>query len=105
MQVNDAIALMLIGAGIALTLIGILGMWTETREKLRADLTALADALRVSIVALDDWLNIHASDHCDERRVAEARTRINERGTIYYISVVQKTNRDALARLGKGGSE
>lgn len=57
------------------------------------------EALERSRIALDDWLNIHASDHCDAARVAEARARVNERGTIAYIAEVQKQNRAALALL------
>ena len=59
---------------------------------------ALRDALAQSITAIDDWLNIDASDFCDESRVAEAWKRINDAGgTIAYIADIQKANRAALA--------
>ena len=58
----------------------------------------LRRALKRSMVALDDWLNDFASSECDPKRVAEARKRIMERGTIAYIARVQKQNRDAMER-------
>lgn len=50
------------------------------------DKEVLTAALDAAILALDDWTNIHASDFCDEVRVAEANARVNERGTIAYIA-------------------
>lgn len=57
---------------------------------------ALTKALEQSMIALDDWLNTYADDHCDAKRVAEARARIAEYGTIGYIAHVQEINRRAL---------
>lgn len=54
------------------------------------------DALQQSVVAIDDWLNVSASDLCDSRRVREAKTRINEEGLLSYIANVQTINRKAL---------
>ncbi len=48
------------------------------------------------MIALDDWLNLFAESECDPQRVAEARRRITERGTIAYIADVQQQNRWAL---------
>ena len=62
----------------------------------------LAEALRQSVVAIDDWLNTHAERFCDPQRVKEAYQRIGEFGTIAYIAEVQKKNRAALAKI-KGG--
>ena len=58
-------------------------------ERLRA-------ALRRSMVALDDWLNIYAEELCDNDRVKEAKQRISEYGTLSYIALVQDQNRAAL---------
>lgn len=61
---------------------------------------ALEQAVRQSMIAIDDWLNDYADDLCDPQRVAEARGRINGRGTIGYIGSVQAINRAALADPG-----
>ena len=59
----------------------------------------LLTALKRSMIAIDDWLNTYASDQCDEQRVAEARARIREMGTIAYIADVQQQNRNAIAKV------
>lgn len=69
----------------------------STIEQMEQQEAALVSALRDSATALDDWLNVHASDFCDEQRVREARQRINEFGTIGYIAKIQENNRIALA--------
>lgn len=61
----------------------------------------LVKALQRSIVALDDWLNIHAADHCDPERVKAARERCRKEGTLAYIADVQRQNRAALAMPAK----
>jgi hypothetical protein len=61
----------------------------------------LAGALRTSMVALDDWLNIFASEFCDKQRVKEAYARINAEGTIAYLSGIQESNRTALSNLNE----
>lgn len=48
----------------------------------------MSGALEISKTALNDWLNIHASDECDPLRVIEAKGRIGEYGTIGYIAEV-----------------
>ena len=60
---------------------------------------ALQAALETSITAIDDWLNLYASDLCDEQRVQEARDRVFEHGTLWYIATTQKKNREALKLL------
>lgn len=64
---------------------------------------ALLDEIDAAMVqamtAIDDWLSIYASDMCDDARVEEARKRVNEHGTLWYIACVQKVNSDALAKL------
>jgi hypothetical protein len=69
----------------------------EPGQDLRAENERLRAALQTSMTAIDDWLNLFASDHCDERRVKEAQERVHANGTIYYIATVQAANRAALA--------
>ena len=59
----------------------------------------LSEALRRSMTAIDDWLNVYTEDNYDAQRVAEAKRRIWEFGTIAYIADVQQQNRAALARI------
>ena len=56
----------------------------------------LRSALKRSMVALDDWLNIYAEEQCDMKRVIEATQRVSERGLLAYLASVQKQNREAL---------
>jgi len=58
--------------------------------------------LEVSMVALDDWLNIFAESECDPERVKEARERTNAKGTIVYIADIQHRNREVLKITGIG---
>src|SRR5687768_5461021 len=59
----------------------------------------LREALIRSITAIDDWLNVYASDFCNSDRVDEAQRRISdEGGTLSYIANVQQKNRTALAQ-------
>lgn len=60
-------------------------------------LERVTQALARSMVALDDWLNVYAPEHCNADRVAEARARIAEGGTLGYIAGLQAANRAALA--------
>lgn len=65
----------------------------------RAENAKLRAALNTSILAIDDWLNVYASEFCDERRVKEAKDRIMQTGgAIAYISGVQEKNRAAAYR-------
>ena len=59
-------------------------------------ISELEAALRQSMIALDDWLNIWAADMCGVDRVEQARERVSRNGTIAYISDVQSINRAAL---------
>lgn len=57
----------------------------------------LVEALKASRIALDDWLNTYAAEHCDARRVCEAYERIkNNGGTLSYLADIQTTNRACL---------
>ena len=57
----------------------------------RADKEVLTAALDAAILALDDWTNIYAEDFCGEARVAEAKARLNEYGTVWYIANTVQT--------------
>lgn len=59
----------------------------------------LATVLKTNIQALDDWLNIWASDFCNESRVREARNRVNKVGVVAYIAEIQEQNRKTLRFL------
>ena len=60
----------------------------------------LVEALERSMVAIDDWLHIYASDMCDEADVQDSRQRIAEAGaTLSYIASVQQNNRAALSAI------
>lgn len=67
--------------------------------------TVAREALEKSRVAIDDWLNLYAPEHCNEARVAEARARVNAIGTLAYIAEVQQGNREALALLAPPAEE
>ena len=57
----------------------------------KADKEVLTTALDAAILALDDWTNVYASDFCDEAGVAEAKARLNEYGTVWYIANTVQT--------------
>ena len=70
-------------------------MSTETDRPTREQ--RLEAALVRSITAINDWLNIYASDFCHEARVREAQARImSGGGTLAYIADVQQQNREAI---------
>lgn len=62
------------------------------------DRNSTQTALQSAITALDDWLNTYASEFCDPQRVEEAQTRLQEHGTIAYITDVTTQCRAALNR-------
>jgi hypothetical protein len=54
-------------------------------------------ALERSVEAIDDWLNVYASELCHKDRVDDANRRIADAGgTLAYIASVQEQNREAL---------
>jgi len=57
----------------------------------KGDKEVLSAALDAAILALDDWANTYAEDFCGEARVAEAKARLNEYGTIWYIATTVQT--------------
>ena len=68
----------------------------EAALSAEAKLAQAVEALDRSMTAIDDWLNVYASDMCDEGRVSEAHSRIsNAGGTLAYIAKVQDENRRA----------
>lgn len=60
-----------------------------------ADKEILRKAMDAAILALDDWINTYAEDFCDETRVAEAKARLNENGTIAYLANTVQQCREA----------
>ena len=52
----------------------------------KADKEALTVAINAAILALDDWTHAFAPDFCDEARVEEAKSRLTENGTLWYIA-------------------
>jgi hypothetical protein len=80
--------------------------WAYIDESMReiARLEGLNDellaALKTSVIAIDDWLNTYAADHCNETHVIAARERIsNSGGTLAYIADVQQKNRQTIAKV------
>lgn len=74
------------------------------QSELTASQARLSEAVKVlerANTALNDWLNIYASDMCEENRVAEAHKRVSEYGTIGYIADVTAEIRSVLATLGE----
>ena len=67
-------------------------------EDQQAIIEEMRDALKASHVALNDWLNVYASDECDPRRVIEAKERIMGCGTIGYIAEVTEKISGVLAK-------
>ncbi len=67
-------------------------------EMIDEERRSVETALQSAITALDDWLNTYASDFCDPQRVEEAQTRLQEHGTIAYITDVTTQCRAALNR-------
>lgn len=65
----------------------------------------LVAALDTSVVAINDWLHIYAEDECNADRVAEAKARVLEHGTLAYIAEVQEKNRAALTSAKAAGYE
>lgn len=57
----------------------------------KADKETLHKALDAAILALDDLTNTYASEFCDETRVAEAKARLNDYGTVWYIANTVQT--------------
>lgn len=57
----------------------------------KGDKEVLSAALSAAILALDDWASIHAEEFCDATRVAEAKVRLHEFGTLWYIASTTQT--------------
>lgn len=70
---------------------------TDTDMDRLREIGRLRAALKRSTTAINDWLHVYASDHCDAGRVEEARDRIVDHGgTLAYIADVQLQNSKAL---------
>jgi len=64
--------------------------WMNKKDK-----EQVQKALSAAITALDDWTNVFASEFCDEARVEEAKNRLIEHGTVYYIATIVEQCREA----------
>jgi hypothetical protein len=53
-----------------------------------AEIARLHSLLKRADTALQDWLNVYASDMCDPKRVEEAQKRIGEVGTLAYVTFI-----------------
>ncbi len=69
----------------------------STDITLQEENAALRSALEVAQRGINDWLHLYASDECRQDRVAEARKRVHEQGTLAYIADLNETIRNALA--------
>ena len=58
----------------------------------------LKRALRRALLCIEDEVNIYAAEMCDAKRVAQARKRHAEGGTLYYYATVIAECRKALRR-------
>lgn len=79
----------------------VLALCILAQETLAARGTAgeMREALEISDQALCDWLTLYAPDMSDETRVASARKRVHEKGTIAYVADVLKVVRRALSTI------
>jgi hypothetical protein len=57
----------------------------------------LRRALEAAQRGINDWLHLYAPDHCHADRVAEARSRVHEHGTLAYIADLNQIINEALA--------
>jgi hypothetical protein len=74
-------------------------------ERAESSCEAMAKALERSCIALSDWIHTYASEFCHEDKVAEAKARIMEAGTLAYVAGVQEQNYTALAEYRKEKGE
>lgn len=73
-------------------------------QRARAENAALRERVGVleglterAVVALDDWIHMYASEHCDEERVRQAGARIRQHGgTLAYVGTIISDARAAL---------
>lgn len=78
---------------------------SDTNNEFQARLSEAVKVLERAETALNDWLNIYASDMCEENRVAEAHKRVSEYGTIGYIADVTAEIRGVKAFIATLGGE
>jgi len=73
----------------------------EELDRLRTRLSEAERALRRALLVIEDEVNIYAPEHCDAERVAEARARHAEAGTLaYYAGAIQQA-REALSKADR----
>jgi len=71
----------------------------EYVKELEQKLEKCKEVLERNKLALDDWLNTFASEYCDPDRVAQAKSRIMQYGTVGYIAEIQQENRALLKEI------
>lgn len=79
-------------------------MMDEAADELDAKdaiIAELAEAVKRSNLALNDWLHQYAGEFCNEAEVEAAMKRIGAVGTIAYIADATKANRDALSKASQ----
>lgn len=59
-------------------------------------ISQMGAALRIARVAVGDWMVTTAPDHCNATRLAQARQRLDEHGTLFYIATVSDAIHHAL---------
>jgi hypothetical protein len=69
----------------------------STNVNLQEENAALRSALEAAMQGINDWLHLYAPDECREDRVAEAKKRVHEHGTLAYIAGLNEKAHKALA--------
>jgi len=65
-------------------------------ERLTAENKSKSVALDHALLALNDWMNLYASDICSPDRVKQAQSRMKNRGGLAYIGEAISVVSDAI---------
>lgn len=65
-------------------------------ETIARDRNSVRTALQTAMTALDDWSCTYAPEFCDPKRVQEAKNRLSDQGTLYYIAATLAQCRKAM---------
>src|SRR3990167_8543472 len=68
----------------------------EELDRLRTRLSEAERALRRALLVIEDEVNIYAPEHCDAKRVSEARARHAKGGTLAYYAAAISAMRKAM---------
>lgn len=66
--------------------------------KVKEQRDELLSALETALLCIEDEVNLYAPDMCDAERVAEAKARHGEGGTLYYYAVAIGKAKDAIKK-------